>query len=83
MQLQLRCTRTLSGGSHDHFPGADHTEPGCRLVEPTKIRVAQRDLGLPGEDLTIIAYTAVAGSAAEEKLAILASWQRTIVSAAT
>lgn len=36
-------------------------------------------LELPGEGLTIIAYTAEPGSAAEEKLAMLASWRRTTV----
>jgi hypothetical protein len=34
-------------------------------------------LELAGEGLTIIAYTAEPGSVAEEKLALLASWQRT------
>ena len=34
-------------------------------------------LELAGDGLTIIAYTAEPGSAAEEKLALLASWQRT------
>ncbi len=33
-------------------------------------------LELPGEGLTIVAYTAEPGSAAEEKLAMLSSWQR-------
>lgn len=30
----------------------------------------------PGDGLTIVAYTAEPGSAAEEKLALLGSWQR-------
>jgi transcriptional regulator with XRE-family HTH domain len=34
-------------------------------------------LELPGDGLSLIAYTAEAGSAAEEKLALLASWRRT------
>jgi hypothetical protein len=34
-------------------------------------------LELPGDGLTIIAYTAQPGSAAAEKLALLASWQLT------
>jgi transcriptional regulator with XRE-family HTH domain len=34
-------------------------------------------LDLPGDGLTLIAYTAQAGTAAAEKLALLASWQRT------
>ncbi len=38
-------------------------------------------LELPGEGLTIIAYTAEPGSAAEEKLALLASWRKTGVPA--
>lgn len=33
-------------------------------------------LELPGDGLTIVAYTAVPDSAAEEKLALLGSWQR-------
>ncbi len=39
-------------------------------------------LDLPGEGLTIIAYTAAPGSAAEEQIALLASWRRTLTSAA-
>ena len=38
-------------------------------------------LELPGEGLTIIAYTAEPGSVAEEKLSLLASWQRTAATA--
>ena len=38
-------------------------------------------LELPGEGLTIIAYTAEPGSAAEEKLALLASWHKSLCSA--
>jgi transcriptional regulator with XRE-family HTH domain len=38
-------------------------------------------LELAGEGLTIIAYTAEPGSAAEEKLRLLASWQRTAATA--
>jgi transcriptional regulator with XRE-family HTH domain len=38
-------------------------------------------LDLPGDGLTIIAYTAAAGSAAEEQLRLLASWQRTVAPA--
>jgi transcriptional regulator with XRE-family HTH domain len=38
-------------------------------------------LELAGEGLTIIAYTAEPGSAAEEKLRLLASWRRTAVTA--
>jgi len=38
-------------------------------------------LELPGEGLTIVAYTAEPGSAAEEKLALLASWRRSGVPA--
>ena len=34
-------------------------------------------LELPGEGLTLVAYTAEPGSAAAEKLALLASWRRT------
>ncbi|HET9127429.1 MAG TPA: helix-turn-helix transcriptional regulator [Propionibacteriaceae bacterium] len=37
-------------------------------------------LELPGDGLTIIAYTAQPGSADEEKLALLASWQRVATS---
>ncbi len=40
-------------------------------------------LDLPGDGLTIIAYTAAAGSAAEEQLRLLASWQRTVAHAQT
>jgi hypothetical protein len=45
------------------------------------IELTGDSLELPGEGLTIVAYTAAAGSAAEEKLALLASWQRTDVPA--
>ncbi len=38
-------------------------------------------LDLPGDGLTIIAYTAQPGSPAEEKLALLASWQHTMAPA--
>lgn len=40
-------------------------------------------LELPGDGLTIIAYTAEPGSAAEEKLALLASWRGADVTART
>jgi hypothetical protein len=45
------------------------------------IELTGDSLELPGEGLTIVAYTAAAGSAAEEKLALLGSWQRTGVPA--
>jgi transcriptional regulator with XRE-family HTH domain len=45
------------------------------------IELTGDSLELPGDGLTIVAYTAAVGSAAEEKLALLASWQRTDVPA--
>ena len=62
-QHNVRLHRTVTKRLHNNVVG-DLELPG-------------NSLELPGEGLTVIAYTAEPGSAAEEQLRLLASWQTT------